>query len=238
MKRTKYLAAAITLLGLFFLFTAIVLTVDLKAIGPNTSVVGLSSINGAFDNAIGYNDFWYELSELVGLIPLAMVGIFAILGVCQAIKRKSLFKIDIELIILGAFYVAVFATYMIFEVVEVNYRPVLLGVLEASYPSSHTILSLCICTTAIFELHELLKNKKTILLIADIFCAAVAITVLVGRLLSGVHWLTDIIAGILISASLICFYRYAVLLAQNIKEKAKAKKDAEIQVNEENTIND
>ena len=242
MKQKKYLAAGIAILGLFFLFTAIILTVDVKPIGPNGSTVGLATINGAFDNSIGYNDFWYELSELAGLIPLAMVAGFAILGVCQMIKRKSLLKVDPEIIVLGIFYVVVLAAYLTFELVEGNYRPVLLGTLEASYPSSHTMLSICICTTAIFELHELLKTKKAALIIADVFCGTVALIVLVGRILSGVHWITDIVAGILLSASLICFYRYAILLAQNIKERSHAKKIAQenetAQENEENTVND
>ena len=119
--------------------------------------------------------------------------------------------------------------YLDFELITVNYRPIILdGELEASYPSSHTMLSLGIMITAIFELHELIKNKKAILIITDILCCAVALTVLLGRLLSGVHWLTDIIAGALLAASLVCFYRYGVLLLENIKSKKQ----------KESTVND
>ena len=233
MKRKIYLTATIALFGLFFLFTALVMTVDVQPIGPNGSTVGLASINGAFRDALGttesYNELWYNISELAGLIPLATAGCFAIFGLCQAIKRKSLFKVDSHLFILAGFYAALLLAYVGFEIIEINFRPVLIeGELEASYPSSHTMLSVGIMTTAIFELHELIKNKKALLIIFDVACIAVALTVLLGRLLSGVHWLTDIIAGILIVSSLICLYRYGVILIQNKKEKNQ----------KESTVND
>ena len=233
MKRKIYLTATIALFGLFFLFTALVMTVDVQPIGPNGSTVGLASINGAFRDALGttesYNELWYNISELAGLIPLATAGCFAIFGLCQAIKRKSLFKVDSHLFVLAGFYAALLLAYVGFEIIEINFRPVLIeGELEASYPSSHTMLSVGIMTTAIFELHELIKNKKALLIIFDVACIAVALTVLLGRLLSGVHWLTDIIAGILIVFALICLYRYGVILIQNKKEKNQ----------KESTVND
>ena len=233
MKRKIYLTATIALFGLFFLFTALVMTVDVQPIGPNGSTVGLASINGAFRDALGttesYNELWYNISELAGLIPLATAGCFAIFGLCQAIKRKSLFKVDSHLFVLAGFYAALLLAYVGFEIIEINFRPVLIeGELEASYPSSHTMLSVGIMTTAIFELHELIKNKKALLIIFDVACIAVALTVLLGRLLSGVHWLTDIIAGILIVSALICLYRYGVILIQNKKEKNQ----------KESTVND
>ena len=121
---------------------------------------------------------------------------------------------------LAGFYVMLLLAYVAFEFVEINFRPVLMeGELEASYPSSHTMLSIGICITAIFELHELLQNKKALLIVADILCVAVMLTVLLGRLLSGVHWLTDIIAGILIVSALVCFYRFGVLFINNRKTK-------------------
>ena len=231
MKRKIYLAVAITLLCIFFLFTALVLTVDLQAIGPEESKVGFATMNGAFKNAIsgladtneGYSKILYDVSDLIGFAPLLMALGFAILGLCQAIKRKSVFKVDSEILILGAFYVVVLMTYVAFEIIPpINYRPVLIeGKRETSYPSSHTMLAICLCTTAIFELSRLLRKKKALMIIADVLCGAIGVAILVGRLLSGVHWLSDIIAGVLISAALVCFYRFAVLLVQNIKAKRK-----------------
>ena len=174
MKQKIYLSVASALFILFIIFTALVMALDVQPIGPNESSVGLASINDAFRNALGttesYNELWYDISELAGLIPLAMAGGFAILGLCQAIKRKSLLKVDNHLFVLAGFYAAVLVAYVAFEIVEINFRPVLMeGVLEASYPSSHTMLSLGICTTAIFELHELLKDKKALLIALILF---------------------------------------------------------------------
>ena len=229
MKSKLYLTASIVLLTLFLIFTVIVMTVDVKPIGPNGSEVGLASINGPFANTIGYNELWYNISEIAGLIPLAIAGCFAILGLYQAIKRKSLLKVDSHLFVLAGFYVMLLFAYLVFELIEVNFRPILMdGELEASYPSSHTMLAIGIMTTAIFELHELIKSKKAILIAADIFCGAVALVILLGRLLSGVHWLTDIFAGVILAISLVFFYRYSVLFAHNIKSKKQ----------KENTVND
>jgi undecaprenyl-diphosphatase len=202
----------------------LVISVDVQPIGPNESKIGLASMNGAFREALGttegYNELWYDISELAGLIPFAIAGGFALVGLCQTIKRKSLLKVDSHLFVLAGFYAALLSVYVEFELIQINFRPVLMdGELEASYPSSHTMLSLGICITAMLALRELLKGKKVILIIADVFFGAVALVVLLGRLLSGVHWLSDIIAGIILISTLICLYRFFVLFVQNKKAK-------------------
>lgn len=86
--------------------------------------------------------------------------------------------------------------YFLFEKVVINYRPVLIeGVLEASYPSSTTMLTPCVIPTAILQFKSRIKNvaiRKTVLTVLAIFAAFMVI----GRLISGAHWLTDIIGGI------------------------------------------
>ena len=211
----------------FLLLTILVKTVDVQAIGPNGSKIGLAALNGAVFNAIGENALFYNITEFLGLLPFAVAGAFAILGICQAIKRKSIKKVDLEIYILGAFYVAVIAAYILFEIVEINYRPILVdGALEASYPSTHTMLAVCIMTTAIIELHRLIKNKKALLIAADCLCVAIAAAIVIGRLLSGVHWTTDIIAGLLLSGALVSLYCFAIALAkEKIAKKANKETD-------------
>ena len=231
MKKNIALTSGIIFFILFFIFTALILTVDVQPIGPNNSTVGLATINSAVADALEYNEIWYNVSEYVGYIPLAIAAAFAFLGLFQAIQRKSLFKIDRYLFVIAGFYVAVLSAYIIFEIFEINYRPVLIdGKLEASFPSSHTMLAICILSTAIFEFHTLLKNRKAYLIFTDIFCIIVGAVILIGRLLSGVHWLSDIIAGILLSVALVCFFIFASLL---LKERS----DRKIK-NKENTVND
>ena len=234
MKKRIALSASITFLVLFLIFTVLVITVDVQPIGPNGSKVGLATMNGAVADAIGYNGTWYTISEYVGYIPLAIAGAFALLGLFQAIQRKSFAKVDRYLYILASFYVLLLSVYFLFEVLAINYRPVLIdGELEASFPSSHTLLSLSITASAIFEFHTLIKDRKALLIVSDAICIISGGIVLVGRLLSGVHWLSDIIAGILISGALVCFFIFGMFLAKDIENRKKNS-----QSSKETTVND
>ena len=234
MKKNIALTAGIAFFILFFIFTTLILTTDVQPIGPNNSKVGLAAMNRSFADAVGQSETWYKISDYIGYLAFIIPAGFALLGLVQAIKRKSLLKVDRQLIILGIFYVAVLCAYIAFEIFEVNYRPILVdGKLEASYPSSHTMLSLCITTTAIFQAHTLLKNHKVPLILADIFCVTIGSVVLVGRILSGVHWLSDIIGGILLSGTLVCFFIFASFLAKEIADRKSTNKEIK-----ENTVND
>lgn len=202
----KYFCGAVSLFAAFLLWTAVVCTVDLQSIGPLGSTVGLATLNRWFHRLTGVHMFLYTLTDWLSIIPLgAMVG-FALLGLVQWIRRRSLKKVDRSLFVLGGFYLAVMAVYGFFEYVVVNYRPVLIeGVLEASYPSSTTMLVMCVMPTAVMQLNERIKNK----LLRK--CLSVALTffmvfMVMARLISGVHWLSDIIGGGLIGAALVMTY--------------------------------
>ena len=198
------------LLLLFLIFTVLVATVDLAPIGPNDSTVGFSAINAKIRDAIGINEGFYKITELLGMLALAVAAGFAALGGIQMIQRKSLKKVDVDLFVLGGFYAVVVAAYALFEVVVINQRPVLVdGVLEASYPSSHTILTVCIMATAILQLHKRIP-QSAIRIPAELASGAILAVTVVGRLLSGVHWMTDIVGGILLSAALVVLYAAAV----------------------------
>ena len=131
---------------------------------------------------------------------------FAILGLVQLIKRKNLFKVDYDILILGGFYIIVFTTYILFEVFAINYRPVLInGYLEASYPSSTTLLVMCVMPTAIIQMNKRIHNEKVRKVVKYAILVFTSLMV-IGRLISGVHWFTDIIGGVLLSTSLVMFY--------------------------------
>ena len=194
------------LLAAFVLWTVLIHFVDVGAIGPQESSVGFATLNGYVHNLTGMNMFLYVITDWLGLVPIACVLGFAILGLVQWMKRRSLFKVDRSLLVLGVFYVVVMAVYGFFEIVVINYRPVLInGYLEASYPSSTTMLVMCVMPTAIMQLNTRIKKR--------LFrrCVALAISVfitfmVIGRLVSGVHWFTDIIGGALISTGLMLMY--------------------------------
>ena len=200
------LVAAMVLLTAFGFWTAIVQFVDVQAIGPQGSAVGLATIN-AFAHALtGVNMRLYLLTDWLSLIPIAIALGFAILGLVQWLQRKKIWKVDYSILLLGGFYIVVFSLYLFFEYFVVNYRPVLIdGVLEGSYPSSTTLLVLCMMPTAQMQLRARIQNAK---LEKCVRASIIVFTVLMvaGRLLSGVHWLSDIIGGALLSAGLVTLY--------------------------------
>ncbi len=225
-KRKAAFVAACILFILFILFTVAVKTVDVRAIGPESSSVGFAGLNDKFAGDREISELWYKITQALGYFALAVCVFFAGVGVWQLAARRSFKKVDPEIYVLGGFYAVVLAFYALFEKLIVNYRPVILDEgLEASYPSSHTVLAVCVFVTAAYELRRLFPGKKRVGLAA---CAAFTVLTLVsvfGRALSGVHWLTDVIGACLLSAALIFMYRAVILTVQT---KRKTKKTTEI----------
>jgi len=209
-KNKNNLIKFIVFLIAFIIFTIIVKVVDVQSIGPQNSEVGLASINKIFHNFFGYNEFLYNISNVLGYLSFLIIILYGLIGLKELIKKKSIFKVNNKVLTLGSFYVLVLAVYFFFEKVIVNYRPVLeKGVLEASYPSSHTILSICVCLSSIIVSRYVFKNKKYVNTF-NIFTIILMGLIVLTRLLSGVHWFSDIIGGILISLSLIYLFKFFI----------------------------
>lgn len=198
--KKKDLKICLILLGITILYTLIVKFIDVEAIGPKNSEVGLATINSLL--TFKYNKVFYIISKIAGYIPFLIILIYAFIGFLQLLEKKSLFKVDRELLILGAFYIVVGIVYIFFEKVVINYRPVLLEGLEASYPSSHTVLALTICGSSLIINSSLFKKKKFVKY-ENIVSKMLIGVIVVSRLMSGVHWFTDIVGGILISITLL-----------------------------------
>ena len=194
------------MLAVFVLWTVLICFVDVQAIGPEGSSVGFSTINGFIHELTGVNWFLYTVTDWLGLVPIGVAFGFAVLGLVQWIKRKSLLKVDRSILTLGGFYIVVMTVYILFEIVVINYRPTLInGHLEASYPSSTTMLVMCVMPTAMMQLRARIKNdlfRRCVMFAIAVFIAFMVI----GRLVSGVHWISDIIGGVLLSAGLVMMY--------------------------------
>jgi len=209
MKKTKgkLLGIAGMLLTAFVLWTLAVQYIDVQAIGPNGSSVGFAALNGWVHKLTGVHMGLYVLTDWLGLVPMGFVLGFAVLGLVQWMRRRKLFRVDHDILVLGGFYLLVLILYLVFETVAVNARPVLIdGRLEASYPSSTTMLVLCVMPTAMMQLRARIRNTRVrtiVLMILAVFTACMV----VGRLIAGVHWFTDIIGGVLLSAGLVVLYR-------------------------------
>ena len=205
-KSRRLFFVGVSLLAAFVLWTVLIRFVDVRAIGPEGLSVGFATLNGFVHELTGVNWFLYTVTDWLGLVPIAVVFGFAILGLVQWIKRKSLFKVDRSILVLGGFYIVVMAVYILFEMVVINYRPILIdGYLEASYPSSTTMLVMCVMPTAMMQLRARIKNKVFSRCVMVAITAFIAFMVM-GRLVSGVHWISDIIGGVLLSAGLVMMY--------------------------------
>ena len=222
MSKSKKLFLTTTILAvLSTLFTIIIAFVDKGNIGPNASDVGLSHFNKFFKNLIGQNELFYTISKVFGLLIFGIVLAYFIVAIIQIIKRKSIRKVDKKIWILGIFYIILALIYFAFELLKINYRPVLVdGKLEPSYPSSHTLFAVFICVTAFYTNNKLITNKK-IKLISNTIVSLVGIITIIGRVLSGVHWITDVMGGLLISTTLALAY---ITLITYLSEKDETNK--------------
>ena len=206
--RYNYIVTASLFLA-FMLFTLMIKSVDVRPIGPDGSSVGFATVNQLVFDRLGVNLFWYTLTDWTGVVAVMFACGFAALGLWQLVKRGSIKAVDPDILLLGSFYLAVIGCYALFEKVVVNYRPVLLDAsLEASYPSSHTMIVLCIMITAMMQFHHRLRNKHLLRAI-DLFSVLIIAVTVIGRLISGVHWCTDIAGGLILSAALIMLYHSA-----------------------------
>lgn len=214
--RINFFIAGLLLLA-FILFTAIISTVDVLPIGPEQSLVGLASLNKSVHDFFGINLFWYSITEWTGIIAIGIAAGFGFVGLIQLLKRKSLKRIDTDIVMLGVFYGVVVFFYLLFEIVIINYRPIIInGSLGASFPSSHTMITICIMATAIMQFNVLLKNRR-IRIAANLISSLIIVITIIGRTVSGVHWFTDIVGGSLLGSALVMLY-YSALKFMDLRK--------------------
>lgn len=212
MKEKKILITGIILILTFALWTVLITNIDVQPIGQKGTTVDFATINHLFHNITGTNMMIYYITDWLGHIPILCCLIFCVVGLVQLIKRKSFFKVDYDILCLGLYYIIVISGYLIFEIIPVNYRPVPIdGIMEASYPSSTTLLTLSVMPTVIFQAKRRISSvaiRKTITIISVFF----SLFMTIGRTISGVHWLTDIIGSVLLSSGLYLIYKATILI--------------------------
>lgn len=205
MKARKFILPVILFIN-FIIYTINVKLVDAQAIGPNGSKVGFAAINGFFAKIFPYNDKFYLLTKLIAVAAFLYIAAFAVLGLVQLIKNKSFAKVDFAVYGMGLTYVITVFFYILFEFLIINYRPVLEdGELEASFPSSHTMLAVSVFASAIvYAAFRIEKGvlKNILVCISALLATAMAL----GRMVSGVHWFTDIIGGVLLGCAITSIY--------------------------------
>ena len=212
MKEKRLLFKGIVLILVFILWTVLIQKVDVKPIGQNGTDVGFATLNLSFHNLTGVNMLIYHITDWLGLVPIFCCMIYGVVGFVQFVKRKSLLKVDVDILLLGVYYVIVIFGYLIFEMISINYRPILInGTMEASYPSSTTLLVLSVMPTVIFQIDRRIKNRVVRRIITS-STILFSLFMLIGRTVAGVHWLTDIIGSIILAMGLFLIYYSSVVL--------------------------
>lgn len=223
MRRGKRsLLAGSLLITLFAIWTVLIQTVDVKPAGETGTVVGFAALNCGFHEFTGVHMAVYHITDWLGLIPVFVCLLFGFVGLMQLVRRRGLLKVDFDILLLGVYYMIVILSYLVFEMIPINYRPVLIGGFqEASYPSSTTLLVLSVMPTLVFHSDRRLRNtraKRAVCVLTSFF----SIFMVIGRLVSGVHWLTDIVGSVLLSRGLFYIYRGIVLLYREENPKWEA----------------
>ena len=203
----------------FIVWTVLIKIIDVRQVGVNKTDIGFSTVNIWFHKLTGVHMSLYVITDWLGLVPIFVCMVFGFLGLIQLMKRRSLLKVDRDIIFLGIYYIVVIFGYLIFEMIPINYRPILIqGFMEASYPSSTTLLVLCVMPTLMEQASRRVENV-IIYKIISMFTIVFSAFMVLGRLFSGVHWLTDIIGSIMLSVGLFSIYRATVLLSLSNENK-------------------
>lgn len=208
----KKLWSGVIMIALFVVWTILIQTVDVQRLGETGTAVGFATLNGWVHQMIGVHMPLYTITDWLGLLPVLICLGFGVIGIGQMIGRRSILSVDRDLLLLGAYYAIVLLMYLFFEMTPINYRPILVdGRVESSYPSSTTLLVMCVMPTLCMQVHRKSRNettKKTITICSTVF----SLFMVAGRLISGVHWCTDIVGAILLGKGLFCMYHAVVLL--------------------------
>ena len=211
MKHRRIITAGLGLL-LTVILIALVRLVDAAPIGAQGTSIGLSHLNQFVFDLFGVNMLWYNITDWLGVAAVLTGFVFAVTGLVQLIKRRSLLKVDREILSLGGLYIVVIGLYLFFENVIINYRPIIMPdntSPEASFPSSHTMLVCVIMGSAAMLINRYIRNKPLNRILRAVCYVIIGVTV-VGRLIAGVHWFTDILGGILISVTLLSLYEEVI----------------------------
>ncbi len=209
-KLQGFVSSGVLLLA-FVVWTILIQTADVRPVGVNGTNIGFAAVNTWFHRLTGVHMGLYTVTDWLGLVPIAVCVGFGLLGLVQWVRRKRIAKVDRDILLLGGYYILVILGYLIFEMIPINYRPILIdGAMEASYPSSTTLLVLSVMPTLLFQVNRRTK-RQTVRRMTAAFVVLFSAFMVIGRLVAGVHWLTDIVGSVLLSAGLYSLYRAAVL---------------------------
>ena len=215
MKKLAYLLVPSLFLAVFIIWTVLVKVIDVQYMGE-TGFLGFYSLNTQINDFVQAQNtgLFKTLTDVLMFAAISTLVPFAVVGLVQLIKRKSLNKVDPVIYIILAGYVAMVVIYFVFEIMKINYSPLSTAEdLKASYPSSHVMIYSVMMGAAVLGLLHYAKMNDDLKLLINIFYMFSTIGMAALRLLSGQHYFTDIIGALLISYTILfavnSLYRYS-----------------------------
>ena len=201
MLKNKLIFASSTVILLVTLIIAL-LYIDVGYVNGN---VGLFVINNFFAT-YKINSSWDIFTTVI--LDITFVFIFTLvgIGIFQAIKRRSILKIDRNVVVTEILVVLMLLFSLFFSnVIFINNSPVLQnGVEVSSFPSNHIVIVTFVfltLATLVKDYFEIVKIGK-INIICKFVSFGIAIIMIalmvVGKTLSGRIWFTDAISGLLL----------------------------------------
>lgn len=208
--------------GLFYvLFLALIVLlclVDRMPRGDGTEIglatlncgcfAAVALLNGSIDGNLELSMKLYKLTEYLGYFAILMLCVFALIGFLQLLRRRSLKKVDREILAMGGLFIVTLVIYVFFEKVVINCRPIIMPAesgFEPSFPSSHTVMSIVILGSAALVLKKYVPSPALCTLLR-IACVLLILVMVCCRFLSGCHWFTDILGGVLVSLALLFLF--------------------------------
>ena len=217
----KQLNSGLFVMVLFIIWTVLIQIIDVHPVGPKGTDIGFSGLNQWFHKLTGVHMLLYSITNKLVLIPSVIRIGFILIFLVQLIKRKKISKVDIDIIWLIVYYIFEYLCFWMFELIPINYRPISIeGQIEASYPSSTTLLVVSVMLPFAFQVWRRVKNSAVRYGMYG-FTTVYTLFMVIGRMVSGVHWITDIIGAILLSMGMYLSYIGMVNLSKKAGEAQK-----------------
>lgn len=160
---------------------------------------------------------WELITNVILITSIITLAVFVFLGLYQWISRKSIKKVDRQLLWMPVPLILMVITYLLFQYVFVlNTRPNGSG--ESSFPSTHVMVVATIFFIAMMILPKYVKSKP-IRIILDVLMVVMISLTSVGRVAADMHWVLDVIGAVVFA--FIFTEVYYLIIHRKKKKNAK-----------------
>ena len=147
---------------------------------------------------------WDKITNIILLSSFVTLAVFVVLGLYQWISRKSLKKVDKHLLWMPLPLALMAIVYVVFDKLWIlSTRPDGSG--EPSFPSTHVMVVTTIFLLTAIAIRKYIKSR-TMRVVLDILMLALITLVCFGRVLANMHWVSDVIGGLIFAVIFAVIY--------------------------------